>query len=197
MQLAKTYINKCSSFNIICTAALLIIHNYTVQAAKGKNKIIHWFHGLYKRSGIFAKGWKKSIGLTECHSSVLCVTQIFFFFFVWKVLLYLNEILTLAQDMVCHRATGILSCYSESNWTKQQYIRLSESWDFQTDTEGCSQCIQIPGENPYRISHYLHMSVFVVQTITYLLINLIFFHLHVSVSYSRLWTLQEANIELL
>ena len=33
-QLDKICINKCSSFNIICAAALLIIHNYPAQAGR-------------------------------------------------------------------------------------------------------------------------------------------------------------------
>lgn len=125
-----------------------------------------------------------------------CHTKILTIFFVWKVLLYLNESLTPAQDMMCHQATGIFSCYSQSNWTKQQDRQLSESWDFQTVTEGCYQCIQIPDQNPWRISHYLHMAIFIVQSITYLPINLIFFSF-TCVSYSRLWTLQKAKTEVL
>lgn len=43
-QLDKICINKCSSFNIICAAALLIIHNYPVQAGRGKenSSLISW-----------------------------------------------------------------------------------------------------------------------------------------------------------
>lgn len=43
-QLDKICINKCSSFNIICAAALLIIHNYPVQAGRGKENpsLISW-----------------------------------------------------------------------------------------------------------------------------------------------------------
>lgn len=130
--------------------------------------MVYICHGLKKRHWTYRMSFISFV----CHTKILL-------FFLWKVLLYLNEILTQAQDMMCHWATGILSCYSESNWTKQQDSQLSESWDFQTAAEGCFQCIQIPVQNPNRISHYLHMDIFTVQSITYLLINLIFFHLHV------------------
>lgn len=47
-QLDKIYINKCSSFNIICAAALLIIHNYPVQDVKGRIKPLFNFLAFAK-----------------------------------------------------------------------------------------------------------------------------------------------------
>lgn len=65
-QLDKIYINKCSSFNIICAAALLIIHNYPVQAGRGKetSSLISW---PLQRSSVWE--WMKQGWATHGHLS--------------------------------------------------------------------------------------------------------------------------------
>lgn len=50
--------------------------------------------------------------------------------FYCKVLLYLNEILAPAQDMLCYTAAGTLCCYSESTEQRSltvEYLKLDTS----------------------------------------------------------------------
>lgn len=82
------------------------------------------------------------------------------------------------------------------HWTKQHESWLSESWDFQTATEGCFQCIQIPGQKtiqnfPWPTVRYICCKIY------YLSNNLFSIFSFICINYSRLCILREANTDLL